>query len=154
MSSSWAPNETAYQIYEEKVALQANILENIPYGVELALFVACFFSLVQNMKPSNAKRQIFLLTYITIIFGLGTIFMITNSLITQQAFVEYRDYPGGPASYLNAMFANTVGLTNSVSWVVSNWLLDVFLVSSYILLIANETECMLLAGLAFRRHIQ
>ncbi|KAH9840970.1 uncharacterized protein C8Q71DRAFT_721400 [Rhodofomes roseus] len=137
MSSAWAPNETDYQIYAEKIWLQANILQNIPYGVELALFVTCFVALVQNMDHSNFRRHVFLMTFITIIFGLGTVYMITNSLFTQQAFIEYRNFPGGPGAYLNAMFANTVGLTNSVSWVVSNWLLDGFLVWRFIVIYSD-----------------
>ncbi|TFY54780.1 hypothetical protein EVJ58_g8657 [Rhodofomes roseus] len=140
MSSSWAPNETDYEIYLEKIWLQSNVLENIPYGVELTLFATCFLALLQNMDRSNLKRHVCLLIFITIIFGLGTIFMITNSLITQQAFIEYRNYPGGPGAYLNAMFSDTVGLTNSVSWVVSNWLLDAFLVWRFIVIFSDVSR--------------
>ncbi|TFY68025.1 hypothetical protein EVJ58_g1262 [Rhodofomes roseus] len=134
MSSSWAPNQTDSEIYNEKIWLQAMILENIPYGVELTLFVMCFVTLLENLNRFNLRRQIFLLTFITIVFGLGTVYMVTNSLTAQQAFIEYRNYPGGPSAYLSAMFANTVGLTNSVSWVVSNWLLDMFLVWRFLVI--------------------
>ncbi|TFY61712.1 hypothetical protein EVJ58_g4342 [Rhodofomes roseus] len=137
MSSSWAPNETDIEIYNEKIQLQAMILENIPYGVELTLFVMCFVTLLENSDRFNLRRQIFLLAFMTIVFGLGTVYMITNSLTAQQAFIEYRNYPGGPAAYLNAMFANTVGLTNSASWVVSNWLLDMFLVWRFLVIYSD-----------------
>lgn len=130
MNGSWAPNETADVINQEKIILQANILENIPYGVELTLFVMCSIALFQNMNSSNFKRQCFLFTLIVVVFGTGTIFMITNSLLTQQAFVEYRAYPGGPSAFIEAMFSDTAGFTNSISWVVSNCTLDAFLVSS------------------------
>ncbi|TFY54781.1 hypothetical protein EVJ58_g8656 [Rhodofomes roseus] len=150
MSNSWAPNETASEIYLDKIWLQSNILENIPYGVELTLFFMCFMALLQNMDRYNFKRQIFLLVFITIIFGLGTVFMITNSLLTQQAFIENRNFPGGPGAYLNAMFSDTVGLTSSVSWVVwrflvfysefrKSWLVAPLLAAPCIMVMASIT---------------
>ena len=131
MSSSWAPNETDYQIFQEKIWLQAGMLQNLPFGVELSLFVMCFLTSVQNMKPSTMRRQLLVLSFITVVFGLGVTFMVTNNLLAQQAFVEYRNYPGGPASYMYAMFSDTVGFTNNVTWVFSNCILDAFLVRFY-----------------------
>ncbi|TFY64052.1 hypothetical protein EVJ58_g2886 [Rhodofomes roseus] len=127
MSSSWAPNETDYEIYGEKIWLQAMVLQNIPYGVELTLFVMCFVTLLENINRFNLRRHIFLLAFTTVVLGLGTVYMIAVSLTAQQAFIEYRNFPGGPSVYLSAMFASTVGMTNSVCWMISNWLLDMFL---------------------------
>ena len=107
------------------------MLQNLPFGVELSLFVMCFLTSVQNMKPSTMRRQLLVLSFITVVFGLGVTFMVTNNLLAQQAFVEYRNYPGGPASYMYAMFSDTVGFTNNVTWVFSNCILDAFLVRFY-----------------------
>ncbi|KAH9834077.1 uncharacterized protein C8Q71DRAFT_159063 [Rhodofomes roseus] len=134
MSSSWAPNETDYEIYGEKIWLQAMVLQNIPYGVELTLFVMCFVTLLENTNRFNLRRHIFLLAFTTVVLGLGTVYMIAVSLTAQQAFIEYRNFPGGPSVYLSAMFASTVGMTNSVCWMISNWLLDMFLVWRFLVI--------------------
>lgn len=155
MSSSWAPNETSFEIYQEKIWLQSGMLVNIPYGVELTLFVICFVTLFKNMNRYNKKRQIFLLTFIVLIFGIGTVFMIANLLLTQQAFVLYRNFPGGPGAFMNAMSPDTVGLTTSVCWVVSDWLLDALLVGPILLVIlwisANSRS---LEGVEIRDYLQ
>ncbi|TFY68022.1 hypothetical protein EVJ58_g1261 [Rhodofomes roseus] len=133
----------------EKIWLQASIMETLPYGVELTLFAMCAITLLQNLDRSNLRRQLYLLTFITVIFGLGTVFMITDSLLTQQAFIEYRNFPGGPGAFLSAMFSDTVGLVNSVSWVVSNWLLDLFLIWRFLIIYGDFNRSWLRVLLLF-----
>lgn len=140
-NSSWAPtNETSYQIFTEDTWLQGALLSNIAYGVELALFAMCFHLLVKQMNHRNKTRQICLLSFISILFVLGTTFVGGNMKFAQQAFVEYRNFPGGPAAFVQAMFTDPVDELANISWVVGNWLMDTFLVSGVVQ--QYNTECM------------
>ncbi|CCM05255.1 uncharacterized protein FIBRA_07465 [Fibroporia radiculosa] len=127
-NSSWAPNETASVIFAEETWLQGALLSNIAYGMQLTLFVMCFVTLVRKMDRHNFRRQLFLLSFICVIFTIGTLFMGSQAKFTQQAFIEYRNYPGGPSVYEEAEFANPVDEIANVCFVVGNWLLDAFLV--------------------------
>lgn len=127
-NSSWAPNETSATIYAEETWLQGNLLSNIAYGVELTLFVMCFTILVRQLNRFNYKRQMFLLIFISVIFVLGTVFMGAQAKFTQMAFIEYRNFPGGPSAYENAEYSVPVDEIANVCFIVGNWLMDAFLV--------------------------
>lgn len=138
-NSSWAPtNETSYQLFTEETWLQGALLSNIAYGVELALFTMCFHLLVKQMNYRNKTRQICLLLFISVLFVLGTIFVGGSMKFAQQAFVEYRNFPGGPAAFEQVMFSDPVDELANISWVVGNWLMDTFLVSN---IVQNRRVC-------------
>ncbi|KZT71134.1 hypothetical protein DAEQUDRAFT_138610 [Daedalea quercina L-15889] len=139
-NSSWAPNETSYQIFTEETWLQGALLSNIAYGVELTLFVMCFHLLARQTDRHNKTRQICLLSFITVIFVFGTLFVGGSMKFAQQAFVEYRNYPGGPAAFEEAEFSDPVDEIANVSWVVSNWLMDTFLVWRFVIIYKNVAK--------------
>ncbi|KAF9815214.1 hypothetical protein IEO21_04731 [Rhodonia placenta] len=133
-SNPWLPDEDAESIYSEKTWLQGSLLSNIAYGVELTLFVMCFWILAWQTNRSNFKQQLFLLLFISIIFILGTIFMGAQAKVTQQAFIEYRNFPGGPGAYEFVILSNPVYEITSVCFVVANWLMDAFLVWRFVVI--------------------
>lgn len=128
-NSSWAPsNETSYQIFVEETWLLGAMISNVAYGVELTLFVQCFYLLAKQMNHRNSKRQISLLVFISIIFIFGTLFVGGSTKFAQQAFIEYRNFPGGPAAFEEVMFSDPVDQVANVSFIVGNWFMDAFLV--------------------------
>lgn len=124
----YSPDETSVQFYAEETWIQGALLSNIVYGVELALFVICFGLLARKTTRSNYKSNAPLLVFITIIFMLGSFFMGAGAKFTQLAFIENRNYPGGPAAYEQAMFWIPVDELGNVSFVIGNWLMDLLLV--------------------------
>ncbi|KZT08019.1 uncharacterized protein LAESUDRAFT_698085 [Laetiporus sulphureus 93-53] len=127
-SNPWAPYEDAATILAEETWLQGALLSNIVYGVELTLFAICFALLVKQVNRLDYERPVAFLTFITVIFILGTFFMGANDKFTQLAFVENRNYPGGPSKYENDMFWIPVDELGNVSFVIGNWLMDGLLV--------------------------
>lgn len=113
------------------------LLSNIVYGVELALFGICFKLLVQQTNRENYRRQLFFLSFITLVFILGTVFVYSNSEFTQLAFVDDRDFPGGPAMFEDKMFWIPVDELGVVSWVVGNWMMDMLMVWRCIVIFSN-----------------
>lgn len=129
MTNPYAPDEPPSQIFSEKSWLQGALLSNIFYGVELTLFMICFTILARQVTRVDYKRQLVLLVFITVIFALGTIFMGTNVEFTQLAFIDNRNYPGGPGAYEQAMFWIPVDELGNVAFVLGNWLMDLLLES-------------------------
>ncbi|KZT71138.1 hypothetical protein DAEQUDRAFT_707469 [Daedalea quercina L-15889] len=129
-----------HQIFVEEIWLQGALLSKIANGVELALFVMCFHILVRQMNRHNKKSSTYLLSFITIVFILGTLFTGGNTKFTQKAFVGYRDFPGGPRAFQEADFSDPVDEIANVSWVVSNWLMDMFLVWRFVIIYRSVTR--------------
>ncbi|EPQ51899.1 hypothetical protein GLOTRDRAFT_21904, partial [Gloeophyllum trabeum ATCC 11539] len=121
---SYAPNETHAQIYSEETFLQGALLASVGYGVVLTLYVFCMHLLVTGMNATNRRTNACFIVYVTVMFVLGTLFQASNSQFTQLAYVEDRDFPGGPAVYEEAMFYIPVDTMGNVAYVLSNWLAD------------------------------
>ncbi|KIJ57991.1 hypothetical protein HYDPIDRAFT_163675 [Hydnomerulius pinastri MD-312] len=69
-----------------------------------------------------------LLIYITVAFMLGTLFMVALAAFTQMAFIDDRNYPGGPNAFENNMFSIPVDDSGNAAFVLSNWLADALVV--------------------------
>ncbi|KAJ6631197.1 hypothetical protein B0H10DRAFT_1773766 [Mycena sp. CBHHK59/15] len=126
--SSYTLDETAAELFSENMWLQGAVLGSIAYGVVLTLFSMCFYLLVKQTTKLNLKRNIFFLLYISIEFTLGSLFMGSLAKYVQLAFIENREYPGGPGAYEEAMFSIPVDEIGNVAFVLTNWLSDALVV--------------------------
>ncbi|KAG2341050.1 hypothetical protein BDR05DRAFT_914832 [Suillus weaverae] len=104
MLSSWTPDESSATLLAEKGWLQGTVVSAVAYGVDVALYFMCFHLLLRQMNRTNYKKHLPLLMYITTTFILSTLFMAALANFTQLAFIQYRDYPGGPNAFENNMF--------------------------------------------------
>ncbi|KAG1901993.1 uncharacterized protein F5891DRAFT_1187022 [Suillus fuscotomentosus] len=124
MSSSWTPDESSETFLAEKGWLQGTVASSIAYGIGVTLFFMCFHLLIRQMTRTNYKKSLPLLIYITIDFILGTLFMASLADFTQLAFIQYRDYPGGPNAFENNMFGIPVDMLGNVCGVLMMALSD------------------------------
>lgn len=104
MSSSWTPDESSETLLAEKGWLQGTVISAVAYGIDVALYFMCFHLLLRKMNRTNYKKHLPLLMYITLVFILSTLFMAALANFTQLAFIQYRNYPGGPNAFENNMF--------------------------------------------------
>ncbi|KAJ7887536.1 hypothetical protein B0H14DRAFT_3127513 [Mycena olivaceomarginata] len=93
---SWAPNETAAQLWNERCIFIGQLIGAIGYGVHLTLFCQCVPALCAR-KFGRRNRE--LLIFVFILFALGNIGNATSFLFAQKSFINNRDYPGGPGAY-------------------------------------------------------
>ncbi|KAG2154463.1 uncharacterized protein EDB93DRAFT_1327010 [Suillus bovinus] len=100
-NSSWTPDESSATLLAEKGWLQGTVVSAVAYGIDVTLFFMCFHLLFRQMNSKNYKKQLPLLVYITITFILSTLFMAALADFTQLAFIQYRNFPGGPSAYEN-----------------------------------------------------
>lgn len=73
-------------------------------------------------NPSHGRPSLPFLTYVICVFVLCTLALASNMRFNQEAYVDNRDYLGGPAAYLSDNFADPVGLLNAIVWVFAVYL--------------------------------
>ncbi|KAG1829614.1 hypothetical protein EV424DRAFT_1507195 [Suillus variegatus] len=115
MSSSWTPDESSETLLAEKGWLQGAVVGAVAYGIEVALYFMCSHLLFQQMNRTNYKKHLPSLIYIITTFILSTLFMVSLADFTQLAFIQYRDFPGGPNAFENIMFRLPVDSLGNVS---------------------------------------
>lgn len=57
--------------------------------------------------------------------------MVSLAAFTQMAFIDNRNYPGGPDAFENDMFSIPIDNAGNVAFVLSNWLSDAVVVSQH-----------------------
>ncbi|KAH7918949.1 hypothetical protein BV22DRAFT_1134217 [Leucogyrophana mollusca] len=123
---SWTPDETPVELIDELLWLQGDLVAAIVYGIILALFAMCFPPLwvsVRN-RATKSMASMLLFLYVSVTFILGTTVFATNSRFIQLAFIENRDFPGGPNAYAEEMFSVPVNIVSNVAFVLANWCTD------------------------------
>ncbi|KAF9220044.1 hypothetical protein BS17DRAFT_788125 [Gyrodon lividus] len=127
---SYTPNESAAQLYAEKTWLAGAIITGTGYGIVASLSWLCFhiFWYRIKIKDVNHTRNVCFLVYVCVIFVLGSLFLASNSRFTQLAFINHRNFSGGPSAYEEQMFSIAVDEIGNVSFTLGNWLADSLLV--------------------------
>src|SRR5882757_9721079 len=99
--SSWTPDESSQTLLTEEGWLQSTVISAVAYGIDVALYFMCFNLLWQQMitRRTNYKQPLSLLIYITVSFILCTLFIASLADFTQLAFIQDRNYPGGPSAF-------------------------------------------------------
>ncbi|KAF4614529.1 hypothetical protein D9613_002458 [Agrocybe pediades] len=99
------------------------------YGIMFTLYlICCYFLSVQMDHRQERRRSIFLISYITVMFALGTIYVATTTQATMISYVYFANFPGGPSNYNNiVLFAAPEGIANTISYVLANWMADAML---------------------------
>lgn len=142
--SSYAPDETAYQLFAEATWLQGAIVTAVMYGVALTLACMCFRSLwirIRSRGPSY-RKDIFFFCYVFVVITCATIYNIANAQVTQLGFIDRRNYPGGmsprPSAPIRTLHSPIVGpsafeqnnssIPINVTFVLMDWFADLLMV--------------------------
>ncbi|KAG6826140.1 hypothetical protein H0H92_000995 [Tricholoma furcatifolium] len=128
--ASWRPDAPPGQLFAERTWLEGAIILGVAYGAELVIFIMCFTLLVQQTTRANFRKNIALIAYISALFICSTLFIAANSEMTRLAFVDNRNFPGGPSAYEELMFSIPVDNLGNVVFVIANWLADGLMVSA------------------------
>ncbi|KAG2123756.1 hypothetical protein DEU56DRAFT_829078 [Suillus clintonianus] len=124
MSSSWTPDESSNTLLAEKGWLQGTVVSAVAYGIGVALYFMCFHLLFRQMTRTNYRKHLPLLMHITVTFILSTLFMAALANFTQLAFIQDRNYPGGPNAFEDDMFGIPVDNLGNVCGLIAMLLSD------------------------------
>ncbi|KAF8439731.1 hypothetical protein L210DRAFT_3401674 [Boletus edulis BED1] len=114
------------QVYAEGTWLYGAIVTGIFYGIIVVLYVMCARSTWSRIRSKNdgSKKNWFFFVYVNLLFALSTLYVASNSQITQLGFINHRDYPGGPSAFE----INTSSAPLNVAFVVLNWCADALMI--------------------------
>jgi hypothetical protein len=79
---------------------------------------------------SHSKFSAFLLSYITMLCILNTIWTATSAIGLQLTFIDNRNYPGGVIGFLGVEFAMVDNVVSLAAFIIENIMADTLLVRS------------------------
>lgn len=92
-------------------------------GIHIVIFAMTLFHILYN------NRKIWWqFAFIISLFVLGTINIICNLNFNQKAWIDNRNYPGGPVGYLQDQQAIPVDTVGNAAGCITTFLADGFLV--------------------------
>ncbi|KAG6377930.1 hypothetical protein JVT61DRAFT_14720 [Boletus reticuloceps] len=85
------------KVYVEGTWLYGAIFTGVFYGIVVVLYVMCTRSTWSRLRSNDncLKKNWFFFVYVNFLFALSTLYVASNSQITQLGFINHRDYPGG-----------------------------------------------------------
>ncbi len=119
--------EPSTSIHIEQFWLQGSFITWIAYGIVTTLCIQCLLMLVGSINPSWVKKDLPLLVFVVVTFLIDTVLIGATSLYTRHAFVDQRNFPGGPSAYEEDVTDGFISTMNA-SIVVSIFLSDMLLV--------------------------
>jgi hypothetical protein len=95
------------------------------------ILVAIFAQLLPHIAKSvhGKTLNLPLAVYSSVMFALGTMFLVSSLVTGIDLFIDYRNYPGGPAGYATVIFNTPVTMLGNVMFIVASWLADGLMVS-------------------------
>lgn len=94
----------------------------------VVLFFQCADLLLHNSLRKN-RRSWFLLGYLCATFTAATGALGINVKYNQMAFIDNRNYPGGPTAFTVADYGSLIPLIGNSLTIAVTWLTDGLLVS-------------------------
>ncbi|TCD66342.1 hypothetical protein EIP91_001446 [Steccherinum ochraceum] len=116
-------NETQAQIFNDIADINGAGIAFVAYGVHATLFFLCLTLLWEERKRKPREAWIWI-GYISILFTVGSIGNGANMFLNQDAFVNHRNYPGGPGQFEIEQFALTYDAVCNVVYIVGTWFTD------------------------------
>jgi len=110
--------------------LLGNLLTILAYGILSALLVVIVPFLWTTKRPatSNHRQSSYrTLVFVTVLFLSNILNLIATILLTESAYIDSTNSPGGFLAYLAVLPTQPVGIMNQVSFVAGSLLADAFL---------------------------
>ncbi len=130
--STWGPvGEDSLAILNDELNLiGSTVLCSVAFGAILPLYFICAQELyLQIQKPERRRQSIINLACITLLLVFSTLYVASNAYTTQLAYVNDRNFPGGPAVYAASIFYIPISIMGLCSFFIINWITDLVLVS-------------------------
>ncbi|KAF8871632.1 hypothetical protein BD779DRAFT_1453658 [Infundibulicybe gibba] len=127
MAPYFKPLGPASTVIFEQYYLAADFISGIGYGAQGVLYVICAHYLWGQRKARRINK--FMLAYITLLLLVVTVEQVVQAYRTQLAFIDHKDFPGGPWAYYQASFNGGTSMTVSmITGLVPMFLSEMFMV--------------------------
>ncbi|TCD68585.1 hypothetical protein EIP91_010374 [Steccherinum ochraceum] len=102
-------------------------LAYLAYGVHATLFFTCL-TYLWPQRRANPRQTYGWITYISILFTLGSIANGVDMHMGQVIFVDNWNYPGGPGAFSRTVFTVPVNILCTGACAVGGWFMDALLI--------------------------
>ncbi|GBE89273.1 hypothetical protein SCP_1502810 [Sparassis crispa] len=120
MTNPYATDEPAPDLWFEQTNLAAVFIGCVAYGVHIVVYFACVYYLILEKKKNNWKW----LAFVTMLFVLASINICINMHFSELAWIDDRNYPGGPLAFLMQQQALPINTLGNSATLVSTFLAD------------------------------
>ncbi|KAJ7220986.1 hypothetical protein C8J57DRAFT_1094976 [Mycena rebaudengoi] len=100
MGSPFATQEDPETLWYEQSNYVSTHLASMGYGIHMTIFAIVTYYTLLARKRSTSRMWIFWLLFNTLLFTLGTINLACSIRFNENAWINEREYPGGPFSYM------------------------------------------------------
>jgi hypothetical protein len=125
---------TAYGTVRFRLTFQSTHCTPGIVGLALLLFLRTGYLLLpqrnKQQEYHNRNVAIGLFVYLCIAFALLTTTTICNAVSKTRAFIDNREFPGGPAAYLKSTYFSTPGAIAVITYVFVDCLTQGLMVCS------------------------
>ncbi|EMD39212.1 hypothetical protein CERSUDRAFT_152269 [Gelatoporia subvermispora B] len=127
MDNTWATQESPQLLWFEQTSFIGQQLASITYGMHIIVFFTCSYYILQG-KQERGLKNLGWLFYISALFAMGTINLATNIRFNQRAWIDERNYPGGPSAFIMQRISSPVDTLGTSAGIVGDFLADSLLV--------------------------
>ncbi|KAF8891975.1 hypothetical protein CPB85DRAFT_1230641 [Mucidula mucida] len=97
---SWAPAEDAASIWYEQSTFVSTHLASFGYGIHVSVYSILMYYTFQQRVMQKRKHFFMQLLFNTAFFVLASINVACSIRFSQNAWINFREHPGGPLGYL------------------------------------------------------
>ncbi|KAF8573445.1 hypothetical protein K439DRAFT_1375420 [Ramaria rubella] len=130
MSNPYSPTvaegESPAGIWFEKSLFDGAYLSAVAYGVHLAVFSITAYFL--TCWPAKGRISWPFFSYIVLLLACGTINLGAGIKFAEMAWIDDRDFPGGPAAFNTLMYSNKIETLGNAAYITANFLADGLLI--------------------------
>ncbi|KZV85722.1 hypothetical protein EXIGLDRAFT_725534 [Exidia glandulosa HHB12029] len=142
--NTWAPNESAADLWFERGWLDGVFVGAVAYGVHASLFFTTLSLLRQ--RPRSTWKDNGWIAYIVVLFVVSSVGNGLQLKMAELGFIGYRNYPGPKAGW---EAGNQLVIACNAVYVVNTWLQDGLLLYRFRVIVGGPLLLMFLPALMF-----
>ncbi|TCD67790.1 hypothetical protein EIP91_011918 [Steccherinum ochraceum] len=136
-SNPFSPvNETSSQIWVDEVTIDGASIAFVAYGVHITLCFLCL-NLLWAERKNKARNAYAWMVYILTLFVLGSVGNGMNMYLNQSAFVNNRNYPGGPGQYEIDEYSLAYNVVGTAAYMMNTWCQDGLLLYRFYIIVCS-----------------
>ncbi|KAH7929042.1 hypothetical protein BV22DRAFT_1029854 [Leucogyrophana mollusca] len=113
----------------------STVMCGVGYGIVLTLYTICVYFFHQDLKTKRKPKKTWLyLAYLSVMFVLATLYLVSSARTIQLAYVNHRYYGAGPAAYDLLIFSEPITILGSATYVITNVMSDALILWRFIVL--------------------
>ena len=125
---AWRPDEPSAVLRAEELFFEGSALAIFACGAVTIISLQCFFTLVGKIRRNMPWHTALLFAYVVAIFCLNLIYTGATFRLSQQSWVDDRNFPGGPAAFEAEESQLPLSVTGDACLIISAILSDALLV--------------------------